>query len=620
MSKYLKNKKFHNIKKAEKSTLKKPEKPISKYKAAKKKVEFKKKNSNKKLEKLKSKYLKEKEASQSKIESFSNCRGDNETNDITIPEVFTDKERQEIMHQAEKGIAQHQFNRGKIIKLENKGIYNKEICLWYLRSGLNGCSRAIVTIIDEIPDIIHALLGYNNDFLNPTSDMFINYSLGYFLYNYKSLKVRKKYEDWLEHEEDLEKKKFYEEEIKKNFCDEPDLPVGKTHLTSVNKNLLFTFNKQDEKIEKNKKEKDNEKVLSFRPYDISSYEELGFKLLKMSSEKGCILAKIELLRKKLYNSPTEKDYLDYLKLLKDGSKNGINRAQFLLAEEVLFSENDYRKFNDENKDEAFNYLETSAHSGYYLSQYKLNTIFKEGLCDCAVNNKEAFIWCNKAAEHGYAEAEYTLSLYYKTGLGTKKCLNKSIEFMKKAEYSYHPNAAYNLGIFYRNGVGCTKDEKLAFKYIKKSFYDYRDLDGAYLLGFMSKTGDFIPKDEKKAFRLFEYGARYEHPSSLYMVAECYYNGIGVEQDYEWAFQYYKEAAFAKEPEAFCKLATCFILGRGIYKDYGRAIACLNHASDLDFSVVEKYIYTNNGENIKMFNQYLKDKKNSIKQKREINEK
>lgn len=62
------------------------------------------------------------------------------------------------------------------------------------------------------------------------------------------------------------------------------------------------------------------------------------------------------------------------------------------------------------------------------------------------------------------------------------------------------------------------------------------------------------------------GNDFENTMANYYVAECYFNGNGVEKNYELAFQNYSISAATKHVESMYKLAYCYEFGLGIHKD------------------------------------------------------
>ena len=71
----------------------------------------------------------------------------------------------------------------------------------------------------------------------------------------------------------------------------------------------------------------------------------------------------------------------------------------------------------------------------------------------------------------------------------------------------------------------------------------------------------LPKDDTKAFRWCEIASESGKPSSLTLLAEKFYLGIGVPVSYEKAFPLYKQAAEKGHKHAQYMLAQFYFLGR-----------------------------------------------------------
>mmetsp|Transcript_3847 Transcript_3847/g.3929 ORF Transcript_3847/g.3929 Transcript_3847/m.3929 type:complete len:563 (+) Transcript_3847:102-1790(+) len=515
---------------------------------------------------------------------------ESDTTNATM-EILNEKEKQEVLHQAQKGIASYQFTLGRNHMKENKDTHSRESSSWILRSALSGCSSAQVYVLDSIYPIMESIVGsckqkglalqnFN------CCDVFFLYSVGYFLSNYRQLKIKKSYEDWQTEDNDLIS-------LSSN---------GASMCTNegVNKNLLSSFNITGNSSNNTTSQLNNFVVIKD---DACCYEQLGMLLLKRATEKNYIMAKIEIYRKNLEENANESLRNEYHSILKSGALLGIDKAQYLFAEEFLFNA---REQPSENViEECILFLESSASNGFYLSQYKLALVKQEGEYDGVKSHKDSFFWCEKAAQHGFNEAEFLLSTYYSNGVGVKQNERLSFDYMMRADNNYHPEGALMVGMMYKNGIGCAKDLRLAYKYIKKSFLEYRCLEAAFVLATIYLNGEGTSKSVKYAIGVFNHAVRRNHIRSIYMLGDIYHKGLEVPVDYRKAFSFFKKSALLGDAKSYCKLASCFLLGQGIYRDQHRALACLSHALKIDSLEVEKYFNGDNGENMKLFQNFSK---------------
>ena len=157
----------------------------------------------------------------------------------------------------------------------------------------------------------------------------------------------------------------------------------------------------------------------------------------------------------------------------------------------------------------FNFEEQKALDYYskicnrYPSLYKeMGFIYKD-----MRNNNAAFECFEKGAEHEDVDSIYWLGSCYLYGKGTKKNIDKAIEFFDDASEKGGGSAMVHLGELYEEGDIVDQDDTLAFIYYKKA-------------------------------------CRVEtsHKESHYRLGLCYYNGIGTKVNEKLGVKYMREAA------------------------------------------------------------------------------
>lgn len=118
-------------------------------------------------------------------------------------------------------------------------------------------------------------------------------------------------------------------------------------------------------------------------------------------------------------------------------------------------------------------LELKAKEGSNKAQFRLGSIYSNGLSNIKVDKKEALKWFKKSANNGNDKAQYNLGVFYESGESVKKDYEESIFWFEKAANQNNAKAQYNLAVMYANGAGVQKDLKLTkywtLKAIKNDF-------------------------------------------------------------------------------------------------------------------------------------------------------
>lgn len=230
----------------------------------------------------------------------------------------------------------------------------------------------------------------------------------------------------------------------------------------------------------------------------------------------------------------------------------------------------------------------------------------------------------KAAQMGFPQAMYYLGNCYMTGEGITKNTEQAIKMYKQAAAKNSANGQWALAQCYREGIGVPINYQEAIiwyaraisprkttntnqRYIK----DFTDLVNnnnsespfvAYLRGvkdynaknfeealkqfkIVEKAGiadgkimtaqvllnpEYPKKDVKKAIKLLnEVGS--DNARAIYILAQLYESGEGVEMNMSDAVKYMKEAADLEYAPAECELADMYYEGRGVEKDYSKAV-------------------------------------------------
>lgn len=187
-------------------------------------------------------------------------------------------------------------------------------------------------------------------------------------------------------------------------------------------------------------------------------------------------------------------------------------------------------------------------------------------------------------------------------LYTKKNYSKAFKLMKLATDLGNIEALFNLGDFYYLGLGeINQDESKGINIYNKAIskidesdkvtlskkYDELDFEVHNFRTFVlceleakrgnqtaqNHTGDFYYSNEiyDKAIEWYEKSVKQNNSDGQYKLAECYFNGTGVEKDYDKAIELYKSSARQNHINSQKKLAECYFNGNGVEQDYLEAI-------------------------------------------------
>lgn len=120
--------------------------------------------------------------------------------------------------------------------------------------------------------------------------------------------------------------------------------------------------------------------------------------------------------------------------------------------------------------------------------------------------KQAFVSYRKAAEQGLTIAQYKLGTMYENGLGVEQELEQAVFWYRKAAEQGYANAQYNLGCMYRDGLGIDQDyEQAIFWYRKEA--EQGDAKSQYKLGLMYANGQLVNQDTTQAVYWFRKAAK-----------------------------------------------------------------------------------------------------------------
>lgn len=160
---------------------------------------------------------------------------------------------------------------------------------------------------------------------------------------------------------------------------------------------------------------------------------------------------------------------------------------------------------------------------------------------------KVFPLLKQAAELGVAEAQSNLGYYYITGMGGYKNPELAIEWFSKAADQEFNDAYYFLMMIYGNGEGVEQDSEKAFYYAMKCA---ENGDGTCMWNVANcyYEGNGIEKDIDKMIDWATRLGKLENPEDLaksgyitsarLQLAYMYRDGLGVAQDYFKSYQWF----------------------------------------------------------------------------------
>ena len=225
---------------------------------------------------------------------------------------------------------------------------------------------------------------------------------------------------------------------------------------------------------------------------------------------------------------------------------------------------------------AMGYYEKGAELGSMLCMYGQGSLYRRGW-GVELDYAKAMSLFEKAVDGGCAEANAGIAELYLYGLGVEQDGEKAVAIAQKAltgeDIGTVCNAMFILESAYENGIGVEKDAEQALGWYQKAAETgigaaYANLGTAYLYGTIAE------KDEAEAVKWLEMAAEKGYP---YRLAECYYNGEGVDCDYQKALALYQQTLYSNAANsyganpAYQRIGYMYYEGLGVKYDEAEAL-------------------------------------------------
>jgi TPR repeat protein len=229
--------------------------------------------------------------------------------------------------------------------------------------------------------------------------------------------------------------------------------------------------------------------------------------------------------------------------------------------------------------EALNKTRADADGGNPDAQYKLGSIYEEGL-GVPLDKSETVRWYLKAAEQGHALAQGKLARMYVYGTGTPKSYAEAARWAQKAAEQGDPQGQTVLGAVFWDGLGVQKDVATAIFWTRKA----ADQEWPKALVNMAEAYDTaygVPLDKNEALRLYNKAAAKGSVDAMRRLGTKYEKGNGVPVNKAEAFRWWLDAAKLGEREAQYNVGLYYDLGRAPAVDYAQAAYWYRKAAEQD---------------------------------------
>ena len=219
--------------------------------------------------------------------------------------------------------------------------------------------------------------------------------------------------------------------------------------------------------------------------------------------------------------------------------------------------------------EATKILIRLSEKSYPFGQYYLADGYASGLLNKNVpDNDKAFPLFVSAAKHGHAESAYRAALCYEYGWGTRKDLQKAVQFLRQAAARNHPGAMLRLAHACLAGdMGLGERYREGVKWLKRAAEaaDMQYNAAPYELGLLHEHGygDDVFQDEGYAAQLFTQSAELGHPEAAFRLGDAYEWGkMSCPADPALSVHFHHSAAERGHAGAMMALSAWYMVGAG----------------------------------------------------------
>ncbi|AEF98474.1 tetratricopeptide repeat protein [Methylomonas methanica] len=183
------------------------------------------------------------------------------------------------------------------------------------------------------------------------------------------------------------------------------------------------------------------------------------------------------------------------------------------------------------------------------------------------------------AQAGDAQAQLEFGLHYFMFLGLS---NEMQTYAGQMLEKLFPGRKLGWLIQYREIIEKANAES-SFKWLTK-FAEQNCVEAQFVLAYCYYEGIGTSLNHQVAFEWFKKVAEQGNPIAQFLVARCYYEGHGVEQNNQLAFEWFKKSAEQDFADAQYYLAFCYLEGKGIEQDTVLALEWFSKSANSECEV------------------------------------
>ncbi|MBS0290747.1 MAG: sel1 repeat family protein [Proteobacteria bacterium] len=207
------------------------------------------------------------------------------------------------------------------------------------------------------------------------------------------------------------------------------------------------------------------------------------------------------------------------------------------------------------------YLKQAAEQNIARAQLEVAKLYHEGRY-FTQDEKMAYKWYQAAAAQDEPQSLYVvgLSLIQGTHQQTQDIDKGAAYLNRAANKGYYP-AQYALATLFLEGYPVLKDKFVAIEYLRQAAiagsHDAQVKLAKVLIDFS------IPQYDQVAFYWLLQAVKGQRQDAIYLLGQCYMDGIGTEVDYPSAFEIFNRLSLQNHPLAQLKLGQLYYYGQGV---------------------------------------------------------
>jgi len=184
----------------------------------------------------------------------------------------------------------------------------------------------------------------------------------------------------------------------------------------------------------------------------------------------------------------------------------------------------------------------------------------------------------QAADNGDVEAQYKLGIFYMENIDENIIdTNRGTYYLSLASKQDYPQAQLRLAKAYKSGNGVPQNNDNVFKLLEQSAKQLPE--AMFLLGECYANGIGCIRDSKKALICYLEAAKYDYVDAMLKAANWLQLGKGGEKNLQLAFSIYLNSARKGNDKAMFEVGLSYYLGKGTDVDKKKAAFWWAEAAD-----------------------------------------